>query len=611
MGFFGGKKDKKNDVKDDTSSLPRKSRRIVAPVAKGSSPSVGDNDAPAAPQPNNTAVVKPMAPRPPAPPRAMSDRVMKASSPSTPEIISAPPRPKGKDPISVGSSKPPEFTGGLTQATRRGDGPARTGDAALFDFLQNKTKLLDADQVGQVKGKAETEAKPIDAVAVELGFISEEQMVNALTQECWVPHLKVDKYEIRKKALDTITKEDALYFGVFPVDKLGSLLTLAMVNPLDAATIQTLETKTGLDIKKVVATRSEISQGIEKYYSGKVEARDTSISFTQDIEPKSVTQMLSKVATSAAPSPAPVAPPSRSMPAITSVPPPAPADNIVPEIQDIDDLLSSDEAIAPAIIEPISLKADEAEVVSVEPLEMESFDVEPVIPAARPARDVSTPSGEFATLDAPTAKQDSLTKKHAPVAPAAFEIDHGDAPAIKPADKAASPAPEFEMDDGAAPVIKPPVPAAKAPAPVIKPPAPIIKTPLPTAPAPAAKAPVATSAPSAPPRMAPPAAVPPPPVARPAPPAVRSPTSSFARAGDAQKPATSRLTGPGRADGSGIIHLIPVTEDEFQHAITHGKSHVFEKWVGLQSRNRIINVVAVEEELDGVLASLYAGAKVV
>jgi hypothetical protein len=54
-----------------------------------------------------------------------------------------------------------------------------------------------------------------------------------------------------------------------------------------------------------------------------------------------------------------------------------------------------------------------------------------------------------------------------------------------------------------------------------------------------------------------------------------------------------------------------VTEEEFQHAITHGKSHVFEKWVGLQSRNRIINAVSIEAEFDVLLAGLYAGAKAV
>jgi hypothetical protein len=382
---------------------------------------------------------------------------------------------------------------------------------------------------------------------VKIGFITEDQMVNALTQECWVPHLKVDKYEIRKKALDTVAREDALHFGVFPVDKLGSLLTLAMVNPLDAETIRVLESKTGLDVKKVVATRTEIAQGIEKYYSGAVVAQDTSRSFTQDVEPKSVTQMLGKVAPS-------LAPPSRPMP-VVSAPPPSPApvsapsDNIVPEIQDIDDLLSSDEAIAPAIIEPISIKA-EAEVVPMEP-EFEPVMDEPVISAPKPPPARKAPSAEFQLGDSPFAEPTpALNKKVAP------------APSI---------APEFEFESPsiASPSTKPPA---------VQPPS----------------------------RPAPPQAAP---AARSAPPIAPPPTSSFSRPADAPKTATSRFSGTARSEKAGVINLIPVTEEEFQHAITHGKSHVFEKWIGLQSRNRIINAVAIDSEFDRLLAGLYASPR--
>lgn len=239
------------------------------------------------------------------------------------------------------------------------------------------------------------------------------------------------------------------------------------------------------------------------------------------------------------------------------------ADNIVPEIQDIDDLLSSDEAIAPAIIEPISLKA-EAEVIPVEPVMMEPIEpelatIEPVVsaPTIRPpapaAKKHDDPSGDFEIADMPsTANDPTLTKKHAP-APAAPSI-----------------APEFEFEDG--------TPAAKAPAAPAKPTPPI--------------APPAPARPSQPP-------------------APRPATASFSRPASEQRSATSRFTGTARSERTGIINLIPVTEEEFQHAITHGKSHVFEKWVGLQSRNRIINAVAVESEMDALLAGLYAGAKTV
>ena len=283
MGFFGGKK-AKDKVKETEREAPdpasRKSRRIV-PASKAAP--AGTPAPAAAPgkgaDSRGAAVVRSGPVRPAAKAGTDSGRVQEQrdqarppqAAPQLDGEIKPPVRPKSREPISLGQSEPPKFAGALNIGSARKGGPCRTGDDALMDFLQNKASLIDGGQADSVRGKAEQESLPIDVAAVQLGFITEEQMVNALTSECWVPHLKVDKYEIRKKALDTISREDAVHYGVFPVDKLGSLLTLAMVNPLDAETIRVLEAKTSLDIKKVVATRSEITQGIEKYYSGSVQ----------------------------------------------------------------------------------------------------------------------------------------------------------------------------------------------------------------------------------------------------------------------------------------------------------------------------------------------------
>src|SRR5690606_27310944 len=149
-----------------------------------------------------------------------------------------PGRPRSREPIV--DSQPLSFAGNLSGG---GEGPARTGDRALLDFLVNKANLIPQDVADNAKRKAESDSVAIDVALVTLNAVSEDQLVSALTQECWVPHLRVDKYEIRKKALDTIAREDAIRFSVFPVDKLGSLLTLAMVNPLDTETIRVLEGK--------------------------------------------------------------------------------------------------------------------------------------------------------------------------------------------------------------------------------------------------------------------------------------------------------------------------------------------------------------------------------
>jgi hypothetical protein len=474
---------------------------------------------------------------------------------------------------------------------------------------------------------------------VQLGFITEEQMVNALTSACWVPHLRVDKYEIRKKALDTIAREDAIYYGVFPVDKLGSLLTLAMVNPLDEETIRVLGNKTNLDIKKVVATRSEITQGIEKYYSGQIQVTDGSRSFSQDVEPKSVTQMMAKVV-----APAPPVSSGRSNRSNQQLH--APAENIVPEIQDIDDLLSSDEAIAPAIIEPISLKA-EAEIVTADdslpmpqfeaitdepalvggspmaftpslgspaqqPLSAPAFELDmgspPVIPAPAilPAKPAPLPERAPAASSAPTldlgydeatsaihGNESVLTRK----ASATPKTEPGPTAKLKPKTEGFL-APEFEQDGAALPAKA----ASATPAP-LKTSQPPIKPPTPAVPSPHVVAPTQPALRSNPPAPASEKRQSDR-VAKPAPPA-----GAASGTGQVARPVSSRFTGTGRTKKVGVVNLIPVMEEEFQHAITHGKSHVFEKWIGLQSRNRIINAQAIDADFESRLPLLFVNSR--
>ncbi len=104
----------------------------------------------------------------------------------------------------------------------------RNGDAALIAMLK-KMSLVTDSQADIIAVKSRQQGASIDATAVQLGIITEEQLVKALTQECWIPHLKVGRYEIRQKALDVICRDDAVQYDVFPVDRLGFALNIGDV----------------------------------------------------------------------------------------------------------------------------------------------------------------------------------------------------------------------------------------------------------------------------------------------------------------------------------------------------------------------------------------------
>ena len=529
MGLFGNKKDAgkpaAGSARKPVTEVPQSTRKSVRRVvAAGGANKTTVSTGPAAPIKQATQRIQAPAPSRPAanavpepslediqmPPPSFDNELDLGSAPNH-VIEPTPTRPATTKPILASSA--PDFSGSLGGGRK---GPSRTGDQVLLEFLTGKAGLMTAEQANGLRAKAEADQLSLDECAVRMGLITEDQLVNSLSQETWVPHLKVDKYEIRKKALDTIAREDAQHFGVFPVDKLGNLLTLAMVNPLDAEAIRQLEAKTGLDIKKVVATRGEVLNAIDKYYGGKVVASEGSRSFSQDVSDqpaKSATQMLSRP-----PADEPIAmPPGNKAFEITPTRTAQTANiqpDIAADIQDIDDLLGGEETIAPAIIEPVSIKPEESN----DALELNDAPITQAV-----ARDSEL---EFGLHDAPKAGTGALARSTLDVP--SIDLEKTDAIALP------------ELASAAPAAVKPPV------------------------------------------------------VARPA------------RLGELPS-ATARIAA-GNA-GSKVVNLVPVLEEEFRYAISHGKRKVFERWVALQSRNRIVNAVTVEREFDGVLAGLYAGVR--
>lgn len=527
MGMFGGKKDSKRsgrgsrEGEDEGSSrterLKRRSRRIVVPNQGGGS-SAGSSSSGTG-RTRRQAPSKPAAqPRPkaaspaPAPAEQEDDLELQTNEDSVIEQDSASDElsldlDEGMNTPAAGVAEEIEdldfagdldSAGGAGAAGGAGGSYSRTGDRALFNFLteerEDKGSLVAPEQAQEALAKAESDDVPFDVALTSLGHLSEDEMVNALTQECWVPHLKVDKYEIRKKALDTIKETDARFFSVLPVDKLGGILNLAMVNPLDQDTINALEQKTGLDIKKVVATRSEIDEGIARYYGGQAAAKDNTMSFAQDAESQRITQMLSKVPVEdKTPQASPL------VHDTTASQPPE-----VSDIEDIDEILSADDAIQPSVIEPMELEdGAEEDIDIVQPsgvLEMGDYD-EGSKAALEPLGDMKTP---YADIE---------------VEEEADEPELLDEPAITKPISRPKPAPEPARRPA-----RPPAPAARREEEVD--------------------------------------------------------------------------TGP--------VDMVPVTEEEFQHAITHGKAHVFERWVGIHSRNRILNAASVDETWAAEMDTLFS-----
>jgi len=101
----------------------------------------------------------------------------------------------------------------------------------------------------------------------ELGYIeSEEAIIEVLGQQLNVGALKLSEMELDPDVVELIPAEMAQKLCAIAVDRDGNTLTVAIADPGNVFSIDSLKFVTGCEIKPVVAADSSIRRAIEKYY---------------------------------------------------------------------------------------------------------------------------------------------------------------------------------------------------------------------------------------------------------------------------------------------------------------------------------------------------------
>lgn len=101
---------------------------------------------------------------------------------------------------------------------------------------------------------------------IALGYLNARDFTKFISRQAGVGGMDISQYEVREDLIDLLPREIVLEHEVFPIDRMGSLLTIGMVFPLDTATISKLEDMTGLRIKPLLVSKDDLRQSINRYY---------------------------------------------------------------------------------------------------------------------------------------------------------------------------------------------------------------------------------------------------------------------------------------------------------------------------------------------------------
>jgi type IV pilus assembly protein PilB len=136
-----------------------------------------------------------------------------------------------------------------------------------------KENLISPDQLKQALDHQKANGGRLGNTLVKLGFMSDEEVTAVLSHQYGVPSINLNYFEIDPGVTKLIPMETALKFQVLPLSRVGSSLTLAMVDPTNVFAMDDIKFMTGFNIEPVVASETAIAEAIRKNY-GSIEEQE-------------------------------------------------------------------------------------------------------------------------------------------------------------------------------------------------------------------------------------------------------------------------------------------------------------------------------------------------
>ena len=136
--------------------------------------------------------------------------------------------------------------------------------------------LVDIDGLTLAQENAKSNGTNIAFELVKANLISEKGLLKFIEDKLHIPCVDLDDYAPDANCLSYISLENAQEYNIFPLFKIEDVLTIAMSDPLDLFTINSLFEFSEISIEPVVCSEMSIKKAIDKYYLNAVDDEDVS-----------------------------------------------------------------------------------------------------------------------------------------------------------------------------------------------------------------------------------------------------------------------------------------------------------------------------------------------
>lgn len=137
-------------------------------------------------------------------------------------------------------------------------------------LLVNAGVITESQLKEALTRQAGSGGKTVDELII-LGYMNPTQFVDFLAQQPGIPRISLTNCKVSREVVKIVPEAFAIEHEIFPIDRLGNLLTVGMVCPLDSESRKELERMTGLRVKPILCSLTEIKEAFDTYYRSRQE----------------------------------------------------------------------------------------------------------------------------------------------------------------------------------------------------------------------------------------------------------------------------------------------------------------------------------------------------
>jgi len=134
-----------------------------------------------------------------------------------------------------------------------------------------KENLITADQLKQAIAHQRQNGGRLGTALMKLGFVSDDEITEVLSRQYGVPSINLKYYEVDPAVIKLIPQDTAVRYQIVPLSRVGSTLTIAMIDPTNVFAMDDIKFMTGFNVEPVVASETSVNEAIAKFY-GEVES---------------------------------------------------------------------------------------------------------------------------------------------------------------------------------------------------------------------------------------------------------------------------------------------------------------------------------------------------